>query len=162
MILLSDASVLIDLGYVEGLELLVQIAPTEVLDVVLLECEDQRQPNLIRAIHEARITVVETQPDWVSAARTYRSADLSRQDTLNLHYAKTYDRVLLATDKPLRERCVREGVEVRGTLWLVAEALEKSLVAPEQLCRWLRLWPTLGSRLPKEEVKRLKNELECT
>jgi len=55
LILLSDANVLIDLGFVGGLPLLTQIAPTEVLDVVLLECEHERQPGLVQSILDCGI-----------------------------------------------------------------------------------------------------------
>lgn len=161
MILLSDAAVLIDLGYVGGLNLLTQIAPTEVLDVVLLECEDQRQPELIDEVTAAGVQVVTTQAAWVEAAGSYKSAALSLQDRLNLHYAKSFDRLLLATDSPLRKRCEREGVRVHGTLWLVEEAHHRSLVPPSDLCRWLKEWPSVGSRLPVRETRRLESELGC-
>jgi hypothetical protein len=161
LILLSDAAVLIDLGYVGGLYLLTQIAPTEVLDVVLVECEDARQPELVDEVMAAGVQVVPTQPTWVDAARTYRSGELSLPDRLNLHYAKTFGRLLLATDNPLRKRCLREGVEVHGTLWLVKEAFDRSLARPSELCRWLEVWPTVSSRLPPQEKSRLEAMLGC-
>lgn len=45
MILLSDANVLIDLGYVDGLDVLCHLGQVEVLDVVLLECEHHLLTN---------------------------------------------------------------------------------------------------------------------
>lgn len=161
MILLSDANVLIDLGYVGGIPVLPQIAPTEVLDVVLMECEDERQPVLLDAVRAAGIEVIDTERQWLEEARAFKSAELSVQDRLNLYYAKRFGRVLLATDRPLRERCQHEGVDVHGTLWLVREALGQSLVTSDELCRWLRVWPTVGSRLPPEEVRKLQGLLEC-
>lgn len=161
MILLSDANVLIDLGYVEGLALLNQLAPTEVLDVVLLECAHERQPGLTTAIQKAGVKVVATQASWVNAARAYRSAELSGQDRLNLYYAKTYRRLLLAGDKPLRDRCGAEGVEVHGSLWLIEQALARSLVSKHELCRWLEVWPSLGRRFPVAEMRRLSKLLRC-
>lgn len=161
MILLSDANVLIDLGYVDGLELLTALAPTEVLDVVLLECEHERQPELVATIQAAGVEVIATQRSWVSAARRYKSAELSGQDRLNLYYAKTYSRILLAGDKPLRERSQFEGVEVHGSLWLIERAIEQSLVSPAELCRWLKVWPSLGRRFPTSELRRLVDRLGC-
>lgn len=58
MILLSDANVLIDLAYVSGIDVLPRIAATEVLDVVLDECVDDRQPDIAREIQLAGIKVV--------------------------------------------------------------------------------------------------------
>lgn len=161
MILLSDASILIDLGYVNGLELLAKIAPTEVLDVVLDECEDERQPGLVGEVRNSGVKVIETEAPWVAEARVYRSADLSTRDRLNLYYAKRFERILLAGDRPLRERCDREGVEVHGSLWLVEQAFAKGFAEAGDLCRWLEVWPTLDRRLPIQGLKRLARLLGC-
>jgi hypothetical protein len=161
LILLSDANVLIDLGYVDGLGLLMHLAPTEVLDVVLLECEHEQQPDLVAAIQDSGVSVIATEASWVRGARAYKAAGLSVQDRLNLFYAKTYGRILLAGDKPLRNRCAVEGVEVHGSLWLVEQALAGSLVPPRELCRWLEVWPTLGRRLPEVELRQLAQRLGC-
>ena len=161
MILLSDANVLIDLGYVGGLGILTQIAPTEVLDVVLLECEDERQPKLIEQISAVGVRVVTTEESWIHASGRYQSAALSEQDRLNLHYAKEFGRLLLATGAALRRRSEEFGVEVHGTLWLVEEALQRALVPPADLCSWLKVWPSLGSRLPAVETRRLVKLLGC-
>jgi hypothetical protein len=161
LILLSDANVLIDLGYVDGLYLLTHLAPTEVLDVVLLKCEHEQQPDLVAAIQDSGVSVIVTEASWVRAARAYKAAELSVQDRLNLYYAKTYGRILLAGDKPLRNRCAVEGVEVHSSLWLVEQAFAGSLVAPQELCRWLKLWPTLGRRLPEAELCELAQRLGC-
>ncbi len=162
MILLSDANVLIDLGYVDGLSLLTRLAPTEVLDVVLLECEHEQQPGLVTAIRNSGVKVIETKAAWVAAARTYRAIELSVQDRLNLYYAKAYGRILLAGDRPLRSRCIAEGVEVHGSLWLVEQALINSFVTAAELCHWLDVWPTLGRRLPETELRRLAKRLGCS
>ncbi len=161
MILLADASVVIDLAYVRGLHLLTQIAPTEVLDVVLMECDDPRQPDIVDAVAAAGIQVVTTQQAWATPAQAYRSGALSFADRLNLHYAKAFERVLLATDSALRRHCAREGVEIHGTLWLVEEAFNHALVDRSDLCRWLEVWPTVGSRLPRDERRRLERLLGC-
>jgi hypothetical protein len=60
LILLADTSILIDLEYVGGIRVLPQIAPCEILDVVLDECEHASQPELVQNIRESGITVVET------------------------------------------------------------------------------------------------------
>lgn len=119
------------------------------------------QPELVAAVRGSGVTVVPTQATWVNAARAYRSAELSGQDRLNLYYAKTYGRTLLAGDKPLRDRCGVEGVEVHGSLWLVEQAFGQSLIPAGELCRWLGVWPSLGRRLPVPELRRLSALLGC-
>ena len=161
MILLSDASVLIDLGYVGALGMLPRIAPTEVLDVVLQECEDRRQPGLVDAVRAAGVREIAVQAAWVVSSHAYRSAELSLQDRLSRYYAKAHRRRLLATDAPLRARCVREGVEVHGTLWLIEEANRRSLAEPSDFCRWIATWQRRGSRLPLPDVRRIERLLGC-
>lgn len=161
MILVSDASVLIDIGYVDGLHILPAIAPVEALDVVLLECDDPRQPGLLDAIRNAGIQEVSVEAEWVAEARVLRNGDLSLADALGFYYAKQRGHTLLATDRPLRERCISEGVEVHGTLWIAQQALAQSLVDPQDICEWLRIWGRVESRLPNGEVQALKAKLGC-
>lgn len=63
MILLADANVLIDLWHVKGLHVLTKIAPTEVLDVVLVEVDELRHPGLLTQIDDAGIRVITTEYD---------------------------------------------------------------------------------------------------
>lgn len=163
MILLSDANILIDLGYVNGLGILTQIGPTEVLDIVLLECEHENQPALVNEVLQAGITPVATEIVWLKEVRRLRSTmmDLSQQDRLNLYYAQRFSRVLLTGDNPLRKHSQRHGVEAYGSLWLVEQVLEQGLIPKEELCRWMQIWPALGRRLPTKELQQLKAKMGC-
>jgi len=160
LILLADTSILIDLEYVGGIQLLPRIAPCEILDVVLDECEHASQPELVHNIKQAGITVIETSFDLASRASNLRRGGVSTIDMMTLCYAKGHNRVVLAGDRPLRERCEVEGVEFRGSIWIVEEAHKHRLAAPVELLRWLSVWPTVGRRLPMEELERLKQILK--
>ena len=161
MILVTDANILITLFDVDGVSVLPKIAPTEVLDVVLGECEHDSQPGLREAVEAAGIEIVTSDMTWASPARQMMNGKLSFQDALCLFYAKNQGRVLLSGDRPLRNRCEEEGVEYRGAIWVVQEVYERGLLPPEELCRWIRTWPLLERRLPKAELDRLKDVLNC-
>lgn len=161
MILLSDANVLIDLGYVDGLDVLSHLGQVEVLDVVLQECEHPAQPKLVDTILEVGIQQIQTERAWVTQAQIYRTGNLSLPDILNLYYAKAFDRCLLTNEKLLREQCQQNRVAVHGTLWIIQESARKKLRTPPQLCDWLSVLSTLNRRLPKREINRLKKELNC-
>lgn len=161
MILLSDANVLIDLAYVSGIDVLPRIAETEVLDVVLEECVDDRQPTIASDIEVAGIKVVKAEASWRTESSRFKSAALSTIDALNLFYAHSHGRILLAADRALRIRAEREGVEVHGSLWVVEEALSRGLRSAADLCGWLSTWSTIGSRLPRSEVSRVRSVLSC-
>ena len=163
MILLSDANILIDLGYVNGLGVLTQIGPTEVLDTVLLECEHKNQPTLVDEVLQAGVITVTTEIAWLREARRLRATmmDLSQQDRLNAYYAERFARVLLTGDNSLRKHSQQHGVDVHGSLWIIEQALGQGLIPREELCHWIQVWPSLGRRLPKEELQSLRAKLGC-
>lgn len=161
MILLSDANVLIDLGYVTGLQVLAQLGEVEVLDVVLEECKHSRQPTLVDDICQAGIQVVTVPQEWPTLARPYQTRALSFQDGLCLYYAKTFQRSLLTNEKPLRQCCQQQQVLVHGTLWIVRSAYEQGLIPSASLCEWLTILGEQNRRLPQKEVAALQRLMGC-
>ncbi|KAI9132599.1 hypothetical protein [Acaryochloris sp. CCMEE 5410] len=161
MILLSDANVLIDLGYVNGLDVLCKLGKIEVLDVVLQECDHPKQPDLVTSILECGVQEIQTEYEWIQPAQKYRTGRLSLPDSLNFYYAKSFNRHLLTNEKPLRELCKQESVLVNGTLWIIEESWKNQLRSQTDLCEWLRVLPTLERRLPKKEIQLLKQKLGC-
>lgn len=164
MILLSDAMVLIDLGYVDGLNTLTKIAPVEVLDVVLQECEHANQPNLIKAVKDAGIKEIFTPPELASTATKYSAVhnQLSLQDSLCLHYAKQNSRILLTNEKFLRTQCSEELVQVHGTIWIMEQAHQRKLKQSKELCGWLSVLSKRERRLPPLEIERLFKMFKCS
>jgi hypothetical protein len=161
LILLADASILIDLEYVGAVELLAMLVPCEVLDLVLMECEHDLQPDLVSKVRACGIVVIEVKQDLVEEVQRQRRGELSFNDMLTVCYARREKRVVLAGDWPMRDRCDREGVEYRGTIWIVEEMHRRRLVTASELCRWLSVWPTVGRRLPSAEIERLRALLGC-
>lgn len=159
MILLADTSILIDLEYVGGITTLPRIAPCEVLDVVLAECENERQPEIVCHIMEAGITVVETNKELAVEAGALCKGGVSTNDMMTVCYAREHGHVVLAGDRPMRERCAELAVECRGSIWIVEEAHRLGLYEAADLLRWLSVWPKVGRRLPQEELNRLKKLL---
>jgi len=161
MILLADTNVLIDLWHVGGLGVLPRIAPTEVLDVVLEECDEAKNPGIHKQIAAAGITTVPTKMDWWWEARSLKNSRLSDVDTLNLYYALQFQRLLLTNEDPLRQKCGQLNVRVHGTLWVVRQAHDLGLASAQELCAWLDILPKKGSRLPAGGVQDLKQYLGC-
>jgi hypothetical protein len=161
LILLSDACILIDLAYVDSIDLLPRLGQCEVLDLVLQECEHPSQPDLVQRVKDSGITVIEVTTALITEAKAMHSGGLSLNDRLTLCHARCHQHVVLVGDRLLRKRCASEGIEYRGAFWLVEEAHRLSLVAPQELCRWLTVWPKVGRRLPAEELKRVQQLLNC-
>lgn len=156
MILLADTSILIDLEYVGAIGVLPRLAPCEVLDVVLVECENKKQPRIIQNIEDAGITVIQTSRDLAVKANSLRRGGVSTNDMMTVCYAREHGRVVMAGDRPMRERCAEEGIEFRGSIWIVEEAHRLRLVEAAELIRWLTVWPTVGRRLPTDELEKLR------
>ncbi|HEY9646721.1 MAG TPA: hypothetical protein V6C88_10140 [Chroococcidiopsis sp.] len=159
MTFLVDANVLIDLGLVQGLDILPKLDESEVLDIVLLECEEPT--GLAEQIITAGIREVESQIEWSVKAQTFKIGRLSVQDVLNFYYAKNFHRTLLTNEKPLRNLCEREGVKFHGLLWIVEQAHQLQLEPPERLCNWLLTLEQIGSRFPARELANLRQLLQC-
>lgn len=159
MTFLVDANVLIDLGFVEGLDVLPALGTAQVLDVVLLECEEP--PNLADNIRQAGIQEVEARQEWVKTALPYKTGRLSLPDVLNFYYAKNVGCTLLTNEKPLRNLCQQEQVPFHGLLWIIEQAYQLKLRTADQLCTWLITLEQVGSRLPTAEIAQLRQDLGC-
>jgi len=59
---------------------------------------------------------------------------------------------LLTGDKKLRQVCLLENIDVRGTIWLVGEMLETKMIAVDEASEAYRRMEEDGSRLPWDEV----------
>jgi len=132
--LLADAMVLIDLGYVSGLDVLLKIDHAEVLNTVLEECRHDKQPSLVSDTSAADIVMVEVTLDLLKRARRHKTTKLSLQDCANLEYGKESGSILLSNEKVLREKCGELGVTVHGTVWIMERVLELKLRTRDQIC----------------------------
>ena len=163
MILLSDAIVLMDMGHVDGLDALAQIAPVEVLDITLQDCDHHSHPALIDRIGKVNIKEVAAPENLLFVAKQYCAVHdrLSMQDALCLHYAKQAGRSLLTNEKQLQAKCSGEGIQAHGTIWVMEQVFGKRLRQPAELCRWLSILSTKERRIPKSEVARLATMFGC-
>ena len=159
MILISDANVLIDLGLVNGLTVLTQLTKVEVFDVIFDECTSPGQ--LQNQIISAGIQKIEVTHDWLRSSTAYHQGSLSSQDALCLYYAKNFSRVLITNDKPLRTRSQQQGIKIHGTLWLIHQAYEQKILSSNKLCAWISTLIQHGSRMPPQEVVKLRALMDC-
>lgn len=156
VILLADTSILIDLEHVGSIGVLTKLAPCEILDVVLVECENEKQPHIIQHIEDAGISVIETSRELAFRASSLRRGGVSTNDMMTVCYAHDHERIVLTGDRPMRERCTELEVTFRGSFWVTEEAYRRQLLTSSELLHWLDVWPTVGRRLPAEELARLR------
>ncbi|MGG4760607.1 DUF3368 domain-containing protein [Klebsiella pneumoniae] len=84
----------------------------------------------------------------------------SRNDCFALCLAKQEQCPLLTGDKALRELAQSEGIEVKGTLWIVEEMLHHGLITPSMAREAYNRMRDAGRRLPWDIAFRRLDELD--
>ena len=92
----------------------------------------------------------------------HHSSGVSVNDCMALALAKQEDCPLLTGDSALRQVSILEDVEVRGTIWLVAELMEAKVITVDQAAQAYDAMRADGSRLPWKDVdaqiKKFRNQ----
>ena len=159
MILLADANVLLDFGWVEdGLKHLAALGPLEVLENVR---DEIKEDDILRSLEALEVTFIPLADEWEQDLREAKRGGLSLPDATCLVYARKAGRIVLTSERKLRERCQKEEIEVHGSLWIVTQLYEQGRCAPDLLCRWLDSWVEDGARLPSKELAILRQALKC-
>lgn len=160
LILLADANILFDFGWVEeGLRHLASLGPLEVLENVH---DEILEDDILQALSELDVTIIPLQNNWEHAIRNAKNGGLSLPDATCLYYAREYSRTVLTSERALRKRCQEEGVSVHGSLWVVRQLHERGRCVPELLCGWLESWLAEDARLPDDALTELQDLLGCT
>ena len=161
MIVLSDASILIDLECVGVIHLLPLLCECEILEVVLEECRSPKQPDLVEKILNSGIKVISADMEILNKALQVKSETLSKPDKMIYVYASENSRIVLTGDRALREICENNSVQCHGLIWLMENFATHNLVNPVDICSWFSTFSRMGRRLPVVEIKRLKDKFKC-
>ncbi|MCW2488037.1 PIN domain-containing protein [Candidatus Symbiopectobacterium sp. NZEC127] len=159
IILISDANIIIDMEEGGLINLLFSLPHSfKVPDILYYdELEEQHEVLLERGLILGELTA-ET---LIYALRLSEIANgPSRNDCFALCLAKQEQCPLLTGDKALRELAQTEGIEVKGTLWVVEEMIHHGLItidAAEQAYIQMR---NSGRRLPWDIAFRRLEELD--
>ena len=160
-LLISDANILIDITVGGLLEAMFKLSYAFAVPDVLFhdELRDQN-PKLpgkgLRILELKEQAIVDTAQLNVKHAKT----GVSSNDCMALALAKQEGCPLLTGDRALRQVCLAEDVEVRGTIWLVGEMFEAGLVTLQQVEQAYAAMRADGSRLPWDEIDRQIKEFE--
>lgn len=152
-LLISDANILIDMIVGGLLDDIFRLDYEFGLPDVLFEYElrenhaDLPQKGLqVLALDEATVE------DTGSLHQRHRGSGVSVYDCMALALAKYKSCPLLTGDNALRQVSILEDVEVRGTLWLVGELIEESVITIDRAASAYEAMREDGSRLPWNEV----------
>lgn len=152
-LLISDANIIID---IEAGKLVNQMFRLEYrfgVPDVLFDLELREQHGHLVTLG---LEVMEVKSEAVRYAETlgerYRSTGAI--DLLALALARQECCPLLSGDKALRQAAKKEGVDVRGTIWLVGEMLQAKVVTRKQARAAYAAMLSDGRRLPEDEIKK--------
>ncbi len=152
-LLVSDANIFIDMAVAGIIRLMFQLqAEIAVPDILYEEELRHHHPDLpgygLRILHIQEAYMQEA----YRMGGEYHAA--GHNDLLALSLAKQESCPLLSGDAALRKAAVCENIEVKGTLWLMAELLDNGLITVEWAEEAYAVMKREGRRLPWGEVKK--------
>lgn len=161
MLLISDANVIIDMQDGGLLEAMFQLNETfAVPDMLYAEELEQQQPQLPRL--GLQIKSLSGESIARAMALRLRYTGPSTNDLFALELARECQCPLLTGDMALRKAAESEGVELRGTLWLVEQLVRQRIITVTVAHNAYRKMRDAGSRLPwpmvEKQIRRLEKE----
>jgi len=84
---------------------------------------------------------------------------LSFADCSVLELAKRKDAILLSADGKLRKVSRKEGMTVRGTLWIVKVLYNEYAITLDEVKEKLNLYISVNPRAPKKEIQKMLERL---
>lgn len=149
----QDANVLIDLWDIGLLELIFELDfEVHTTDLVINEIEQEEQTRTIKnLIDEDKLLVNTFTPEELSELVAFQAnhSYLSLEDCSVWQIAGQLNAILLTGDGALRKKAAAAGLEVHGSLWLLDELVEQSLLDHSGACASLRKLIQKNPRLPK-------------
>lgn len=161
MLLISDANVIIDMQDGGLLEAMFQLNETfAVPDMLYAEELEQQQPQLPRLGLQIKSLSGESIARAMALRQRYTGP--STNDLFALELARECQCPLLTGDMALRKAAESEGVELRGTLWLVEQLVRQRIITVTVAHNAYRKMRDAGSRLPwpmvEKQIRRLEKE----
>lgn len=154
LLLISDASVLIDIEHSELTSAMFSLPyQFAVPDVLFVEELSERHGRLLEFGLQSKIMNGDLINEAVGLRQKYSKPSVN--DLLALTLAKHEGCQLLTGDKALREVAQVFNVEVHGTIWLVQQMIQHGKISVEVACIAFQQMKDSGSRLPWGEVDKI-------
>lgn len=158
-VVITDVSVLFDLYQLQVLpEFFALDLEIHTTDFVYNEITYEEQKNDFAIFERSKklliIRITPEEEDEIRAMQLFRS-NKSFPDRTVLWKAKQLGCAILTCDNLLRKEAERHGLEVRGSIWVINQLIEKSIVSNEKGVELLKQMKLVNPRLPSEEIDKL-------
>ncbi|WMY75590.1 DUF3368 domain-containing protein [Buttiauxella selenatireducens] len=159
LILISDANIIIDMEEGGLVELIFSLPHSfKVPDILFYDELEEQHSNLLESGLQLGELTSETMRYAMNLAE--KATGPSRNDCFALSLAKQEECPLLTGDLALRSLAQSEGVEVKGTIWIVEELIHHGLMTIIEAESAYNLMRDAGRRLPWDTAFRRLQELE--
>jgi rRNA-processing protein FCF1 len=157
-IVINDANILIDLAKLELIQVFSKINfDLHTTDFVIEELNDEQRNPVSKLIKSKKLTVIETQDilDFQGITSILENSNgLSFEDCSVWYYSKKLSGALLTGDGKLRKQAIKEGIEVRGIIFIFDELLKQNLITFKIAIDRIEKLSLLNNRLPKKEIEK--------
>ena len=160
-IVINDANILIDIAKLELLEAFSNLDfELNTTDFVMEELNPDQNKVIQKLISTGKIQLITTNnlEDLQGINNLLQSSSgLSFEDCSVWYYSKKMNCTLLTGDGKLRKVAKKDGIEVRGIIYILDQMLVQNQLTFEEAIIKIELLYTLNNRLPKNELtKRLE------
>jgi predicted nucleic acid-binding protein len=158
-LVVNDASVLIDIIDARLFDEFLQLGIYfHITNLVLNELEDEYEPPVAESIrNETFIAHNLTAKELSEIDKLKKSlpGGISQPDTSCLFLAKKINATILTGDKAIRRAAIHHKVKVHGSLWVLGQLIEASIITKKTAAKRLVRLMDVNPRLPKRECARL-------
>lgn len=151
----NDTNIFFDLIYADLLEEFFQLEMTVyTTDLIISEIEEPEQADLIEAfIQEGQLLVQNLSFEALTDlyAMQEENGGLSIEDCSVWYLSKQNNYTLLSGDGLLRRTASKDGVMVKGLLYILDKLVETEIVLPATAAHKLEMLLEKGTRLPHGE-----------
>ncbi len=160
-IVIQDACIIFDLidlgliGHFFELKLTVFTTPQ-----VIAEITDPDQLEVIKAFIENGRLGVDREGDFDKVEEIFNTTSgLSYTDCSVLELALRRSWTVLSSDLSLRKATMKNGLIVRGVLWIIDELVVQKIIDSEKAIKNLNSYLQINSRAPKYEIHEMIKRL---
>lgn len=118
-------------------------------DVIIAELHEPEGKILLSLGLQQKDLTGEQVKEVIRLRKQYRKPSVN--DLFALVLARMLAAPLLTNDGSLRRACIQENIPVHGTLWILDEMVERTIISHHKAITALKRMCDQGSRLPQDE-----------
>ncbi|HRH54257.1 MAG TPA: hypothetical protein PLN38_13095, partial [Chitinophagales bacterium] len=156
-IVIKDACILFDLVDLNLLEDFFQLeVDAFTTSQVIGEITNEQQWDAVsRFINNGKLRIDDDGTFEVITKINEEYPGLSLPDSSVLELAIRKNAIVYSSDGSLRKASLKEGITVRGIIWIIAELYRLELMTKESAIAKLNLYETINQRAPLKEINKL-------